>query len=75
MEDSAAMVRIHQRTAKRPYLNSKRLYHYSRQSVSIVKKFHTVSAPFLKLDLEQKVLAQNGSLVIVLTPKKHSAES
>jgi hypothetical protein len=57
---------------RRPYLNSKRLYHYSRQSVSIVKKFHSVSAPFLKQDLKQNVTVQNGSLVIVLTPKKRT---
>jgi len=63
------MVRIQQRISKRPYLKSKRIYRYTRQSVSIVKRFHSVSAPFLKRDLEQNVKVQDGSLIIVLTPK------
>jgi hypothetical protein len=63
------MVRIQQRIAKRRYLNSKRIYHYNRQSVSIIKKFHPVSTPFLKQDLEQNVTVQNSSLKIMLTPK------
>jgi hypothetical protein len=68
------MVRIQQRIAKRRYLNSKRIYHYSRQSVSIIKKFHPVSAPFLKQDLDENVTVQNSSLKIMLTPKKHPAQ-
>jgi len=63
------MVRIQQRISKRPYLKSKLIYRYTRQSVSIVKRFHSVSAPFLKRDLEQNVKVQDGSLIIVLTPK------
>jgi hypothetical protein len=51
-------------------LNSKRVYEYERVSLHIPRKFHELIKPFLKRDLEMKITAQNGSLVIVLTTKK-----
>jgi hypothetical protein len=63
------MVKIQQRIAPRPYMKNKRVYNYERRNVSIIKEFHSVSDPFLKQELLEKVIVQNGSLVIVLTPK------
>jgi hypothetical protein len=63
------LVRIQRRIAKKRYLNSKRIYQYGRVSLHIPTKFHETIRPFLKRDLEMKITAQNGSLVIVLTTK------
>ena len=63
------MVRIQRRIAKKRYLHSKRIYQYGRVSLHIPRKFHEMIKPFLKRDLEMKITAQNGSLVIVLTKK------
>ena len=64
------MVKIQTRTAKKPYLHNKRVYNYEREHVTIIKKYHSATAPFLKQDLEEKVWVQNGSLMIKLTPTK-----
>jgi hypothetical protein len=64
------MVKIQQRTAKKRYLNNKRVYNYGREHVTIIKKYQSATAPFLKQDLEEKVWVQNGSLMIKLTPKE-----
>ena len=63
------MVRIQRRVSRKRYLNSKRVYEYERVSLHIPRKFHELIKPFLKRDLEMKITAQNGSLVIVLTKK------
>jgi hypothetical protein len=64
------MVRIQQRTASKPYMRGKRIYRYDRRNVTIIRKFHGVTDAFLEQELTEKVTVQNGSLVIVLTPKK-----
>ncbi len=63
------MVRIQQRSARKPYMRGKRVYSYDRRNVTIIKKFHSISSPFLELELTETVTVQNGSLVIVLSPK------
>lgn len=68
------MVRIQSQIVKVSYLKGKRLYHYKRQSLCIVKRFHSISAPFLQQDIEEDVTVQNGSLIITLTPKNRPAE-
>jgi hypothetical protein len=69
------MVRIQQRIAPRSYLKGKRIYNYERRNVSIIKRYHPVSDPFLKQELDEKVTVQEGALVIVLTPKKLQKKS
>jgi hypothetical protein len=64
------MVKIQRRTSKKPYLNSKRVYNYEREQVTIIKKYHPTSKPFRGQDLEEEVWVQNDSLMIKLTPKK-----
>jgi hypothetical protein len=64
------MVRIQQRTAAKPYMRGKRVYRYDRRNVTITRKFHSVSDAFLKQELTETVTVHDGSLVIVLTPKK-----
>lgn len=64
------MVKILQRTAKKRYLNKKRVYNYTRQSVCILKKFHAVTDQFLEQDLTQNITVQANSQVITLSPKK-----
>jgi len=63
------LVRIQRRVSRKRYLNSKRVYEYERVSLHIPRKFHELIKPFLKRDLEMKITAQNGSLIIVLTKK------
>jgi hypothetical protein len=63
------MVKIQRRTSKKPYLNSKHIYNYEREQVTIIKKYHSTSKPFRGQDLEEEVWVQNGSLIIKLTPK------
>ena len=65
------MVRIQRRKAKKTYLNSKRVYSYEREQVTIIKKYHQTSKPFREQDLDETVWVQNGSLMIKLTPKKN----
>jgi hypothetical protein len=64
------LVRIQKRQAKKSYLNSKRIYNYGREHVTIIKKYHSATVPFLKQDLEEKVWVESGSLIIKLTPKQ-----
>jgi hypothetical protein len=64
------MVRIQQRAARKPYMRGKRVYRYERRNVAILKKFHSVSEGFLKEDLDERVTVQNGSLIIVLSPRR-----
>jgi hypothetical protein len=64
------MVRIQQRTARKLYMRGKRVYRYDRRNVAIIKKFHSISDPFLKQELTETVTVQKGSLVIVLSPRK-----
>lgn len=70
-EDPYSNVRIQQRTARRAYMRGKRVHNYDRRSITITRKFHPVTDAFLKLDLTETVFVQNGSLIIVLTPKKN----
>ena len=65
------MVRIQQRIARKSYMRGKRVYHYDRRNVTIIRRFHSVSDAFLKLDLTETVTVQNGCLVIMLSPKKN----
>jgi len=64
------MVKIQRRTSQKPYPRGKRLYHYEREQLTIIKKYHSTSKPFRGQDLEEKVWVQNGSLMIKLTPKE-----
>jgi hypothetical protein len=64
------LVKIQQRIAPRNYLKGKGKYNYERRNVSVIKRYHPVSNPFLKQELDEKVMVHTGSLVIVLTPKK-----
>ena len=66
------LVKLQRRTAKKPYLNNKRIYHYEREHVTIIKKYHLTSKPFREQDLDEQVWVENGSLMIKLTPKKPS---
>src|SRR3990170_2671825 len=69
-ERTTLLVKIQQRKAKRPYLNSKNIYLYDRRTVCIIKEHHLLSEPFLKQKLNETVRVENGSLIIVLTPKQ-----
>jgi hypothetical protein len=64
------LVKFQFRIAKKRYLKSKRIYEYGCVSLHIPRKFHELIKPFLKRDLEMKITAQNGSLIITLTPAK-----
>jgi hypothetical protein len=64
------LVKLQRRIAKKPYLNSKRIYRYEREQVTIIQKYHVTSKPFREQNLEEKVWVENGSLIIKLTPKK-----
>ena len=66
------MVKIQTRHAKKPYLNSKRVYSYDREHVTIIQKYHPTSKPFHDQELEETVWAENGSLMIKLTPKERA---
>jgi hypothetical protein len=68
-ERTTVMVRIQQRTASKPYMRGKRIYRNDRRNVAIIREFHEITDAFLKQDLAEEVTVQNGSLVIVLTPK------
>jgi hypothetical protein len=63
-------VKIQTRTAKKPYLHNKRVYNYEREHVTIIRKYHSATAPFLQQELEKKVWVENGSLIIKLTLNK-----
>jgi hypothetical protein len=63
-------VKIQTRQAKKPYLNSKRIYNYERELVTIIKKYHKTSKHFHDKELGEAVWVENGSLMIKLTPKE-----
>ncbi len=64
------MVRIQQRTALKRYMRGKRVYRYDRRNITITKEFHTMTDSFLDQELAETAFVQEGSLVIVLTPKR-----
>ena len=66
------MMKIQRRQVKKPNFNSKRIYHYTRENIAIIKKYHLISSAFHNKDLTQTVWVENGSLMIKLTPKKEN---
>jgi hypothetical protein len=51
-------------------MKGKCVYRYDRINVAILKKFHSVIRAFLKEDLDEHVIVQNGSIVIILSPRR-----
>ena len=68
-EMQAAVVRIQQRTATKTYMRGKRVYSYDRRSLTITRKYHSLTDAFLDKELTETVTLKNGCLVIVLCPK------
>lgn len=64
------MVKIQKRQGKKPYLNSKRVYSYGREQITIIQKYHPTSKLFHDQELDETVWVENGSLMIKLTPKE-----
>ena len=60
------MVKLHNRIAKKRYLNSKRIYAYKRVSFDIPTRFHEAITSFFNLDLEIKLTVQNRKILITL---------
>jgi CO dehydrogenase/acetyl-CoA synthase beta subunit len=61
---------LQRRSARKRYLNNKRVYEYERISLHIPKKFHEAIKPYLEEDLDLKVTTEEDSLVVTLTPLK-----
>jgi len=67
------LVRIQRRVSRKRYLNSKRVYEYERVSLHIPRKYHELIKQFLKQDFTVRVIEENGSLTIILTPSRNAA--
>lgn len=64
------MVRLQRRIAKKPYLNSKRVYRYQRVDLPIPKKYHKAISSFFKLDLEMQLVVKNRKISIELEDRE-----
>ena len=60
------MVKLHNRSAKKRYLNGKRIYVYRRVSFDIPRRFHEAITSFFNLELEMKLTVQNRKIFITL---------
>ena len=60
------MVKLHNRIAKKRYLNSKHIYKYRRVSFDIPTRFHEAITSFFNIDLEMKLAVQNRKIFITL---------
>ena len=57
------------RLARKSYLRGKRVYEYGRISLNMPKKYHPLIIPLLKRDMEIKVTAQDGGVLISVNPR------
>jgi hypothetical protein len=64
------MVKLQFRTAKKRYLNSKRIYEYERVSLHIPRKHHESIRPLLNRDFDVNVAAEKDIIVTTLAPQK-----
>ena len=64
------MVKLHRRIAKKPYLNSKRVYKYERVDLPIPRRFHEAIRSFFKIDLEMELVVRNRKISIELEDRE-----